>query len=152
MEFRNAPLHRIHAESILREKQINLSYIIKKMQTETWIVAPSRQTRIWDGISVPDIQTYNQSYLRNYKSSFSKYQKALNHSILNRTTWSNAKAFKSNLREGDRCDKCGKSETIEHIFLYCEGQEAFGRKLETYCNTEKVNLELSISRRITLST
>ena len=29
MEFRNAPLHRNHAESILREKQINLSYLIK---------------------------------------------------------------------------------------------------------------------------
>ena len=67
MEFRNAPLHRNHAESILWEKQINLSYLIrnadKKMQTGTWIVAPSRQTRIRDGISVPDIQTFNQSYL-----------------------------------------------------------------------------------------
>ena len=67
MEFRNAPLHRNHAESTLLEKQINLSYLIKnadkKMQTETWIVTPSRQTRIRDGISVPDIQTFNQSYL-----------------------------------------------------------------------------------------
>ena len=68
MEFRNAPLHRNHAESILQEKQINLSYLIKKgdkkMQKETWIAAPSRQTRIWDGISVPDIQTILPSKLQ----------------------------------------------------------------------------------------
>ena len=25
------------------------------------------------------------------------------------------------MREDDRCDKCGKTETIEHIFLDCEG-------------------------------
>ena len=68
MEFRNAPLHRNHAESILQEKQINLSYLIKKgdkkMQKETWIAAPFRQTRIWDGISVPDIQTILPSKLQ----------------------------------------------------------------------------------------
>ena len=40
---------------------------------------------------------------------------------MNRTTsWSNAKAFKSNLREDNMCDKCGGNETIEHIFLNCE--------------------------------
>ena len=66
-------------------------------------------------IPVPDVETYNQADVKNYKSSF-----ALNLSILNRTTWSNAKAFKSNMRENDTCDKCRQTETIVHIFLDCE--------------------------------
>ena len=84
-------------------------------------MALSRQTRKRDSISVPDVETYNQAYVRNYKLSFSEYKKALNLSILNRTTWFNAKAFKSNMREDDNCDKCGQTETIEHIFLDYEG-------------------------------
>ena len=83
-------------------------------------MAPSRQTRTRDGILVPDIDTYNQAYIKNFKLSFSKYQKDLNLSTLNRTTWSHIKALKSNMREDDEFDKFGKAETIEHIFLDCE--------------------------------
>ena len=78
-------------------------------------MAPSR-----DGNPVPDIDTYNQAYIKNYKLSFSKYQKALNLSILNITTWSHVKAFKSNMREDNKCDKCGQTETLKHIFVDCE--------------------------------
>ena len=34
--------------------------------------------------------------------------------MLNRPTW-------SNLREDNRCDKCGETETLEYTFLDCEG-------------------------------
>ena len=123
-EFKNAPLRKNHVESILIEKRINLSNLIKKEdrknQEDKWNSAPSRQTRIRDGIPVPDIETYNQAYQINYKSRFSEYQKALNLSILNRTTWTNSKAFKSGMSEDDKCRKCGETETVEHIFLNCE--------------------------------
>ena len=123
-EFKNAPLRRNHAESILIDKTINLSHLIKKEdkrnQEGKWITAPSRQTRIRDGIPVPNMDIYNQAYKINYESRFSEYQKALNLSILNRTIWTNSKAFKSNMSEDEKCRKCGETETVEHIFLNCE--------------------------------
>ena len=40
-------------------------------------MAPSRQTRTRDGILVPDIDTYNQAYIKNFKPSFSQVPKSL---------------------------------------------------------------------------
>ena len=52
MEFRNAPLQQNPAESILWDKQINLSHLLKKAekkrQADLWTMALSRQTRTRD--------------------------------------------------------------------------------------------------------
>jgi len=92
----------------------------KRKQELKWETAPSRQTRIRDGISIPENEIYNQAYKRNYKSNFSEYQKALNLSILNRTTWTKSKAFKSGRDDNSKCDKCDQDETVEHLFLDCD--------------------------------
>ena len=98
-ESRNAPLTKNHVEAILIEKKITISKHLKdkeKMKQELkWETAPSRQTRIRDGISTQEKEIYNQAYKKNYKSNFSEYQKSLNFSILNRTTRTISKAFKS---------------------------------------------------------
>ena len=124
-EFRHPTITKTHAYSFFKDKSINPSYILKQQekrkQEELWEVAPSRLTRYKEGIPVPDVQTYNAAYTKNKKSNFSEYQKSLNLAILNRTAWSNSKAFKSGKRENDTCDKCLNTETIEHIFLDCPG-------------------------------
>ena len=70
IEFINATLHQNHAESILPDKMINLSHLIKKAdekrQEDLWTVALSRRTRTRGSIQVPDIETYNQAYVMNY--------------------------------------------------------------------------------------
>ena len=123
-EFRNAPLTKNHLEAILIEKKITVSKHLKdkekRKQELKWETAPSRQTRIRDGISIPEKEIYNQAYKRNYKSNFSEYQKALNLSILNRTTWTKSKAFKSGRDDNSKCDKCDQDETVEHLFLDCD--------------------------------
>ena len=124
-EFRHPTITKTHSHSFFKDKSINPSHILKKQekrtQEDTWVVAPSRLTRYKEGIPVPDIHTYNAAYIRNKKSNFSEYQKSLNLAILNRTAWSNSKAFKSGKREDDNCDKCRGTETIEHMFLDCPG-------------------------------
>ena len=123
-EFRNAPLTKNHLEAILIEKKITLSKYMKdrekRKQEHKWDTAPSRQTRIRDGINIPDKEVYNQAYKKNYKSNFSEYQKALNLSILNRTTWTKSKAFKSGKEDNNKCEKCDQVETVEHLFLDCD--------------------------------
>ena len=123
-EFRNAPLTKNHIEAILIEKKITISKHLKdkeKMKQELiWEAAPSRQTRIRDGINIPEKEIYNQAYKKNYKSNFSEYQKSLNLSILNRTTWTKSKAFKSGRDNNNKCQKCEQEETIEHLFLDCD--------------------------------
>ena len=58
---------------------------------------------------------------RLHKKQDSQLLRISESTILNQTAWSNAKAFKSGRREDDNCDKCQGSETIEHIFLDCQG-------------------------------
>ena len=52
-------------------------------------------------------------YKKTYKSNFSEYPKALNLSILNRTTWTKSKAFKSGRNNSNKCEKCDQ----EQLFL-----------------------------------
>jgi len=39
---------------------------------------------------------------------------------LNRTIWTNNKAFKSGQREDDQCRFCGETETMEHMYYLCQ--------------------------------
>ena len=40
--------------------------------------------------------------------------------VLNRTIWTNNKAFKSGMRDDPNCDRCGRVETMEHLLSECE--------------------------------
>jgi hypothetical protein len=39
--------------------------------------------------------------------------------VLNRTIWTNNKAFKSNMAPTPYCDRCGMTETMEHLLHDC---------------------------------
>jgi hypothetical protein len=40
--------------------------------------------------------------------------------ILNRTIWTNNKAYKSRMRPDPNCERCEKTETLEHLLCVCE--------------------------------
>jgi hypothetical protein len=40
--------------------------------------------------------------------------------ILNRTIWNNKKAFKSGKHPNPGCERCGRTETMEHLLCECE--------------------------------
>ena len=56
---------------------------------------------------------YNQAYKKNYKSNFLEYLKAMNLSILNRTTWKKSKAFKSGRDDSSKCENYNQDK---HFF------------------------------------
>ena len=116
-EFINAPLTKNHVESVFSEKNLKITQHLKdkekRKQEDNQETAPSRQKRIRNGISIPKKEVYNQVYKKTYKSNFSEYPKALNLSILNRTTWTKSKAFKSGRNNSNKCEKCDQ----EQLFL-----------------------------------
>ncbi len=61
--------------------------------------------------------------------------------ILNRTIWTNNKAYKSGRRDNPNCDNCDQTETIEHLIYGCEEYSAdlwteLGQSL-THAHTRK---------------
>jgi len=40
--------------------------------------------------------------------------------VLNRTVWTNNKAFKSGRQNNPDCNRCGQPETMEHLLYDCE--------------------------------
>jgi hypothetical protein len=68
---------------------------------------------------------------------------------LNRTTWTNNKAFKSGKRDNPNCDYCGQPETIEHLLHNCEEYSAelwieLGHSLTAALTTHSGNEILTI--------
>ena len=112
-----------HAYEFIFRNSIKLSTRIKEARTNslanTFLQAPSRATRLTDNLPVPSQADLKGSYSRNFRSSIPTYQKSLNLHILNRTLWTNDKAFKSGIRDSGECEKCGETEDTLHIFLEC---------------------------------
>ncbi len=82
-------------------------------------VAPAYRTRIRDNIAIrPSQREFNNAYhvLRLPVITSKTWETAFQ--ILNRTVWTNNKAYKSRMRPDLNCDRCGKPETMEH--LLCE--------------------------------
>jgi hypothetical protein len=85
-------------------------------------VAPAYRTRIREYIAVrPTQRMFNNAYhvlclpaltSKTHKTAFQ---------ILNHTIWTNNKAHKSRMRPEPNCERCGKTETMEH--LLCESEK-----------------------------
>ncbi len=83
-------------------------------------VAPAYQTRTQGNIHIrPTVPTFNNAYqilrlpLLPSKTRETAFQ------ILNRTIWTNNKAFKSKMRQDPNCERCGLTETMEHVLCEC---------------------------------
>ncbi len=67
---------------------------------------------------------YNNAYNIIRMNSLPSKTKETAFQILNRTTWTNNKAYKSGTRDTPDCDYCGQVETIEHLIHNCEEYSA----------------------------
>jgi hypothetical protein len=55
--------------------------------------------------------------------------------ILNRTIWTNNKAFKSGRRQDLNCDLCGNMENMEYLLYQCDH---YSQLTESWNNTKKI--------------
>jgi hypothetical protein len=84
-------------------------------------VAPANRTRIRDNLAVRLTQRmFNSAYHVLRLPALTSKTRETAFQILNRTIWTNNKASKSRMRPDPNCDRCGKTETMEHLLCECE--------------------------------
>jgi hypothetical protein len=84
-------------------------------------VAPAYRTRIRDNIAIrPTQRVFNNAYGALRLPVITSKTRETAFQILNRTVWTNNKAHKSRMRLDPNCDRCGKTETMEHLLCECE--------------------------------
>jgi hypothetical protein len=111
--------------AILTNLDINLSrrYRIKNRELlDAAIgVAPAFNTRIRDNLTVrPSQRDFTNAYNILRLPAITSKTRETAFQILNRTIWTNNKAFKSRLRLDPFCERCKKVETMEHLLCECE--------------------------------
>jgi hypothetical protein len=111
--------------AILAKLDVNLSrrYRIKNREIlDTDIgVAPAYQTRIRDGLAVrPSQRDFTNAYNILRLPTITSKTRETAFQILNRTIWTNNKAYKSRLRPDPYCERCKRVETMEHLLCECE--------------------------------
>jgi hypothetical protein len=74
--------------------------------------APAYHTRRQDGVFYPTIDTFNNAYNVIEIGSLPSKTKETAFQILNRTIWTNNKAYKSGRRDNPKCDNCNQTETM----------------------------------------
>ena len=102
----------------------NLSQVFRKWKREETNneikQAPAYQTRIRDGAYVPDQKTFTDAYRVTEAQFIPSKTREFAFQVLNRTLWTNNKAFKSRLKDNPNCKFCGEIETQEHLLYQCE--------------------------------
>jgi hypothetical protein len=84
-------------------------------------VAPAYRTRIRDNLAVRLTQRmFNNAYHVLRLPALTSKTRETAFQILNRTIWTNKKAFKSRMRPTPTCDRCERTETMEHLLCECE--------------------------------
>jgi hypothetical protein len=66
------------------------------------------------------MDTFNNAYNIIEMGSLPSKTKETAFQILNRTIWTNNKAYESGRRDNPNCDNCDHTETIEHLIYGCE--------------------------------
>jgi hypothetical protein len=83
-------------------------------------VAPAYHTRARDNIHIrPTIQTFQNAFQLIRLPSLTSKTRETAFQVLNRTIWTNNKAFKSHMRDNPNCERCGLTETMEHALCEC---------------------------------
>ena len=77
--------------------------------------APAFATRQRDGVFYPSPKTFTDAYKVIEIGSMPNKTKETSFQILNRTIWTNRKAFRSRLADSASCDRCEEEETMEHL-------------------------------------
>jgi hypothetical protein len=98
--------------------QLHRSNVANKLSKQIG-TAPSYQTRVRDGVYHPDRQTFTDAYKVLNLAIIPSKTKEVAFEILNRTVWTNNKAFKSHLVDSPDCQLCGQTENMEHLLHNC---------------------------------
>jgi hypothetical protein len=111
--------------AILANLDINLSrrYRLKNREILDGAigVAPAYHTRIRDGLAVrPSQRDFTNAYGILRLPTITSKTRETAFQILNRTVWTNNKAFKSRMRPNPYCERCKEVETMEHLLCVCE--------------------------------
>ncbi len=106
----------------------NLSQVHKQQQRHKLHkliqVPPSYTTRQRDGIMLPQRATFMNAYKILHMSLLPSKTKETVFQILNRTIWTQNKAFKSGRATDAKCFRCEEVETMEHLLYCCEHYSA----------------------------
>ncbi len=87
----------------------------------TYTVAPAYHTRIRDNLAVrPRQRDFTNAYNILRLPTITSKTRETAFQILNRTIWTNNKAFKSRMRLDPNCERCNKVETMERLLCECE--------------------------------
>jgi hypothetical protein len=106
----------------------NLSQVYKQQQRHKLHkliqVPPAYTTRQRDGITLPQRITFLNAYKILHMSLLPSKTKETAFQILNRTVWTQNKAFKSGRAADAKCFRCEEIETMEHLLYCCEHYSA----------------------------
>jgi hypothetical protein len=109
--------------ALLFRKDQNISQKLKKTLKcnlhASMKTPPAFGTRERDGVYVPERQTFKDAYHVLSLPFLSSKTKETAFQILNRTIWTNNKAFKSGLCASPLCLRCDEIETMEHLIYLC---------------------------------
>jgi hypothetical protein len=84
--------------------------------------APVYATRQRDGVFYTSQKTFTYKVIE--IGSLPNKTRETSFQILNRTIWTNRKAFRSRLADSASCDRCEEEETMEHLLSGCENYSA----------------------------
>jgi hypothetical protein len=116
------------AAGLLLRGEDNLSRHYRKMNRATKDAslarAPAYHTRRQDGVFYPTMDTFNSAYNIIEMGSLPSKMKETAFQILNRTIWTNKKAYKLGRRDNPNCDNCNQTETIESLIYGCKEYSA----------------------------
>ncbi len=109
--------------ALLLQKDQNISQKYKKIVRHnlhmSLKIPPAFSTRERDGVYVPERQTFKDAFGVLSLPFMSSKTKETAFQILNRTIWTNNKAFKSGMHTSPICFRCDEIETMEHLLYLC---------------------------------
>ena len=101
-----------------------MSRVYRRLQqdelTRKYEVAPAYHTRIRDGIQTISKEDFKTVFYFIKNPLLSSKTKENAFIVVNRTLWTNNKAFKSGLANENTCPYCNEIETMEHLLANCD--------------------------------
>ena len=85
---------------------------------------PAMTTHLLDSIDVPSCETVIKAYGAIRNPLLTSKTKENSFQTLNRTLWTNNKAFKSKIADSPACAFCDEIETMEHMLYLCPNYSA----------------------------
>jgi hypothetical protein len=85
----------------------------------TIYTVPSYSTRQQDEVDLPEARIFTDAYKLVSPQALTSKMKEPTFQILNRTIWTNSKAFKSGRRLEPNFDRCGNPESMECLLYEC---------------------------------